>query len=75
MLPEAKEALTFAIISLFCFGFVFGPIALIKGTAAKRLIAADPKWEGEGTATAAQVMGAAGTLLSLLYVVKLIFSA
>ena len=29
-LPEAKEALKFAIIGIFCFGFIFGPLAIVK---------------------------------------------
>lgn len=71
-LPEANNALTYAVVSLFCFGFVLGPVAIVKATAAKRQIAADPRWDGEGTATAAQILGIVGTLLSLLYILRLI---
>lgn len=57
-LPEAKEALYCALFGLLCFGFVLGPIAIMKGNSAKKQIAADPRWDGESTATAAQIIGA-----------------
>src|SRR5262249_31829100 len=56
-LPEANHALTYAIIGLFCFGFILGPIAIVKANSAKRYIAADPRYDGEGIATAAQIIG------------------
>jgi hypothetical protein len=60
---EAKEALRFAIIGLFCFGIVLGPLAIIRGTAAKKTIAMNPRLEGEGLATAAQIIGGIEVLL------------
>jgi len=71
-LPEANQALTLALIGLVCFGFVLGPIAIVKGTSAKKQIAADPRWDGEGAATAAQIIGAIEILVSVLYVLRLI---
>ena len=71
-LPEAKEALKYAIIGIFCFGFVLGPLAIVKGTSAKKAIAMDPRYEGEGMATAAQIIGGIVCLLSLLYIIGLI---
>ena len=71
-LPEAKEALKYAIIGIFCFGFVLGPMAIVKGTSAKKAIAMDPRYDGEGMATAAQIIGGIVCLLSLLYIVGLI---
>ena len=69
--PEAKEAIRFAIIGLFCFGFVLGPLAIIRGTAAKKSIAMNPTLEGEGLATAAQIIGG----IEVLLYVGWIFSA
>jgi hypothetical protein len=74
-LKEANDALTCAIIGLFCFGFVLGPVAIVKGTSAKRQIAADPRYDGEGTATAAQIIGGIEILLSLLAIIRIIVSA
>jgi uncharacterized protein DUF4190 len=54
---EAGEALKFAIFSFFCIGIILGPIAIKKGLAARRMIAADQTLTGEGKATAAIVMG------------------
>ena len=56
---EAGEALTFAIISIFCFGIILGPVAIVKAHKAKQLIDADPQLTGRGKAATAQVIGAA----------------
>ena len=74
MLPEAKEALYCALFGLFCFGFVLGPIAIMKGSSAKKQIAADPRWEGESTATAAQIIGAVEIGLFILWIFAVILS-
>ena len=71
-LPEAKEALKYAIIGIFCFGFVLGPMAIVKATSAKKKLSMDPRYEGEGLATAAQVIGGIVCLLHLVNLVVLI---
>src|ERR1700709_570191 len=43
---EANEALTFALVSIFCFGFVFGPLSLFKAIKARRMIESDPRLQG-----------------------------
>jgi hypothetical protein len=68
-LPEAKEALKYAIIGIFCFGIILGPMAIAKGASAKKQIAMDPRYEGEGMATAAQIIGG---IVCLIYVINLI---
>ena len=72
---EAKDAFKFAIIGLFCFGFVFGPLAIIRGTAAKKTIARNPSLEGEGLATAAQIIGGIEVLLYVGWIVSAIVAA
>lgn len=64
--PEAGEALKYAIIGLFCFGIVLGPIAISKALNAKRLIAANPSLTGGGKATAALVIGISELVLWVL---------
>ena len=54
---EAKEALKLALIGLFCFGVVLGPMAIKKANEAKKMIAANPNLTGSGKATAALVIG------------------
>ena len=54
---EANEALWYAIIGIFCFGIVLGPMAISKASTAKQLIEADPKLTGSGKATAATIIG------------------
>jgi len=54
---EAKEALTYAIIGLFCFGVILGPVAISKAAKAKKMIALNPRLTGSGQATAATVIG------------------
>lgn len=68
-LPEAKDALKLAIIGIFCFGFILGPLAIVKGTSAKKKLSMDPRYEGEGMATAAQIIGG---IVCLLYIVNLL---
>ena len=70
-LPQAKDALKYALVGLVCFGFILGPIAIMKGTSAKKQIAANPIYEGAGLATAAQIIGA----IDLLFYVSSILSA
>lgn len=53
---EAGEALTYAIIGLFCCGIVFEPLAIGKALEAKRKIAANPQLTGAGKAQAALVV-------------------
>jgi len=74
-LPEANEALKYALFGLICFGFILGPIAIVKGTSAKKQIAADPRYEGEGIATAAQIIGAIELLLYVFSILRAIAGA
>lgn len=63
--PNAKSALTNAIIGIFCFGFVLGPIAVFKGIKVLNVIANDPGYTGRGKAIAAIVIGGIVTLLNI----------
>lgn len=54
--PQAQEALTFAIVSIFCFGFILAPVALVKASKVRKLLAADPRLQGSGKVTAATVI-------------------
>jgi uncharacterized membrane protein YdbT with pleckstrin-like domain len=53
---EAKEALMYAIVGVFCCGIILEPIAIYKALRAKKMIAANPNLTGEGKATAALVI-------------------
>jgi hypothetical protein len=53
---EAKDALKYAIIGIFCFGIILEPIAISKALNAKKMIAANPNLTGSGKATAALVI-------------------
>jgi hypothetical protein len=65
---EAGEALTYAIISLFCFGFILGPISISKAVKAKQIIADDPRLAGYGKCNAAILIGSVGLVLSVIFV-------
>ncbi len=60
---EASEALIYAIIGLFCFGIILGPMAIVKASKAKKMIAMNPRLTGSGKATAAMVIGIIGLVL------------
>lgn len=66
---EANEALTYAIVSLFCFGFILGPIAISKASKAKKMIELNPRLTGSGKATAATIIGVVGLVLWVLSIV------
>jgi hypothetical protein len=53
---EADEALKFAIIGIFCVGFILAPVALFKAADARRSIRMDPELTGAGKANAAKVI-------------------
>ncbi len=67
--PEPKEAstaLTYSIISIFCFGFILGPLAIAKGVKALNMIQMDPEHKGRGKAIAGITIGSISTLLNIL---------
>jgi hypothetical protein len=75
--PPAKEALILSIVglvaSVFCFvGVILGVVSVVRGTQAKRAIAADPRLGGGGMATAAIVLGIIATVLGALNVIATI---
>lgn len=53
---EANEALKYAIVGIFCVGFIVEPIAISKALAAKKLMKANPNLTGSGKATAAIII-------------------
>ncbi|HEV7374102.1 MAG TPA: RING finger protein [Pyrinomonadaceae bacterium] len=55
---EVGEAIGYAIIGLFCVGFILGFLAIRSGSKAKEHIALDPRLDGAGLATFAQGLGA-----------------
>ena len=64
--PEAGEALRYAIFSLFCCGFILGPVAIAKAVKARQIIADDPRLTGYGKANAALAIGIIGLVLWLI---------
>jgi hypothetical protein len=66
---EAKDALVMAIVGLFCFGIILEPMALIKASKAKKLMAADPTLSGSGMATAATIIAAIGLVLWVIGII------
>ncbi len=66
---EAQQALNYAIIGIFCFGIIFGPMAISKAVAARRLIREDPRLTGEAKANVALILGIMVLLLWLIGVI------
>jgi hypothetical protein len=62
---EAKDALTYSLVGIFCFGFILGPIAIAKGFKALKIIKSEPGCPGKGKAQAGIIIG---VLEILLYV-------
>ena len=66
---EAGEAMTYAILSLFCFGFVLGPMAISKAHKARQIMNEDPRLDGYGKANAATVIGIVGLVIWVLSII------
>jgi hypothetical protein len=66
---EAGEALTLAIVGVFCFGIILEPLAISKAMKARRMMSLNPRLTGSGKATAALIIGIVGLILWLLGVV------
>ncbi len=60
---EASEALTYALIGIFCFGIILGPIAISKGSKALNIINEDPGMKEGGR----QPQGSSSVLLILYF--------
>ena len=60
---EAKDALTYSLVGIFCFGFILGPIAIAKGLKALKIIKSEPGTPGKGRAQAGIIIGVLELLL------------
>lgn len=60
---DATYALVFGIISLFCCGVVFGPLAIYKANSAIKTIDDDPSYQGRDMAQVGKVLGIIGLVL------------
>lgn len=63
---EANDALTYAIVGIFCFGIVLEPIALVKASKAKKMIEMNPELTGSGKVTAARIVASVALILWVL---------
>lgn len=66
---EAKDALMYSIVGIFCFGIILEPIAISKALKAKKMIQMNPRLTGSGKVTAALIIGSVALLLWVLGVV------
>lgn len=63
---EANEALTLSIIGIFCFGIILEPLALVKASKARKMMAENPRLAGSGKATAATIIAVVALVLWVL---------
>lgn len=66
---EANEALTYAIIGIFCFGIILEPVAISKALKAKKMMEMNPQLSGSGKATAALIIGIIALILWILGII------
>src|SRR5438034_1432651 len=69
---EANEALTYAIVGLFCFGIILEPIALVKASKAAKMIELNPRLQGYGKIQAARIIAIVGLIFGVLQIVGII---
>jgi hypothetical protein len=55
--PGAVKSLVLGIVGLFVCGVILGPLAISQANKAKQAMASDPRYGGEGLATAGTVLG------------------
>jgi len=63
---EADEALKYAIIGIFCFGIILEPMALVKASKARKMMALNPRLSGSGKVTAAYIIASIALVLWVL---------
>lgn len=66
---EAGEALTLAIVGLFCLGIILEPLAISKALKAKKMIEMNPRLEGAGKVQAALIISCIGLGLWVLSII------
>jgi heme/copper-type cytochrome/quinol oxidase subunit 2 len=64
--PEAKSALTCAVVGLFIFGIVLEPIAIATAFKAKKRIEQTTHYTGSGKATAALLIAIPAVILAVI---------
>jgi hypothetical protein len=66
---QAGEALTYAIIGIFCLGIILEPMAIAKALKAKKMMEANPRLTGSGKATAALIIGIVSLVLWVIGII------
>jgi hypothetical protein len=64
--PEAREAMKYALVGIFCIGIVLEPVAISKALKARSLIDGDPSLGGKGVANAALFVAVCSFAFALL---------
>lgn len=72
---EAKDALIYAIVGIFCFGIILEPIAISKALKARKMMEMNPQLTGSGKATAALIIGIVALVLWVLSIIARIVAA
>ncbi len=68
------EALKYAIVGIFCFGFILAPVAIYKAAKALRQTSDNPTLPGRGKAVAAMVVGIGALVLWVVSIIVQIAS-
>jgi hypothetical protein len=63
---EARDAMRFAVLGIFCFGIIVEPFAIAKALKARALIRGDPSLGGKGVADAALFVAIAALAFAAL---------
>lgn len=69
---EARRALALALLGVVCLGFVFGPLALVRGQRARFALLDDPHAADAGVARAAIAIGKVGLAIHLAIAISII---
>lgn len=67
--PGANAALVLGLVGLVICGWVLGIIAIVKANEAKRAIKSNPRYVGDGQATAGLVLGVLDIVACTIYII------
>lgn len=64
-----------AIVGIFCFGIILEPLALVKASKARKMMAENPRLSGSGKVTAATIIAIVSLLLWVLALIGRVVAA
>jgi hypothetical protein len=72
---EAKTAMTTAIVGMFIFGIILGPVALAQAHKASQILTTNPQLTGWERVRAARIIGVVALVFGILNILSRVIGA